>query len=142
MDEAPPGWEGFFQQHTGYSVICHARQVWYCRRMKVYEGMRTGEGCIVTVNGQPLDPRTDLCNHSPTGFEWAYGGSGPAQLSLALLADALGDDELAQDHYQKFKRKIVAGFEAEGWILTQAEIRSWIGSLLGGDGKPSDQRPE
>src|SRR5947208_16815166 len=28
--------------------------------------------------------------------EWGYGVSGPAQLSLALLADALGDEELAQ----------------------------------------------
>lgn len=37
----------------------------------------------------PLNPRTDLFNHSPNGFEWGYGGSGPAQLALAILADHL-----------------------------------------------------
>ena len=40
---------------------------------------------------KPLDSRRDLWNHSPTGFEWGYCGSGPAQLALALLADHLGE---------------------------------------------------
>jgi hypothetical protein len=26
----------------------------------------------VTVDGQPLNPRLDLWNHSPTEFEWGY----------------------------------------------------------------------
>lgn len=29
--------------------------------------------------------------HSPTGFSWGYGGSGPAELARCLLIDALGD---------------------------------------------------
>jgi len=28
--------------------------------------------------------------HSPTGMEWGYGGSGPADLARSLLIDALG----------------------------------------------------
>jgi len=28
-----------------------------------------------------------LWNHSPDGFEWGYGGSGPAQLALAIYQD-------------------------------------------------------
>jgi hypothetical protein len=44
------------------------------------------------VNGDPLPPRLDLFNHSPAGFDWGYGGSGPAQLALAMLADALVHD--------------------------------------------------
>jgi hypothetical protein len=28
--------------------------------------------------------------HSPTGFSWGYGGSGPADLARCLLIDALG----------------------------------------------------
>jgi uncharacterized protein (DUF2249 family) len=40
-------------------------------------------------NSGPLPPRNDLYNHSPNGFEWGYGGSGPAQLALAILADHL-----------------------------------------------------
>ena len=99
--------------------------------VKLYEGIRAEEGCAVTVNGRPLDLRHDLRNHSPTGAEWGYGGSGPAQLALALLADAT-DDHLAQQHYQRFKREIVARFEAPAWLLTQAEIRCWIAGILSG----------
>ena len=56
-------------------------------------------------------PVSTCDKHSPTGFEWGYVGSGPAQLSLALLADALGDDERAQDLYQQFK--CLGSFENE-----------------------------
>ena len=41
---------------------------------------------------RPLNPRYDLRNHSPTGFAWGYLGSGPAQLALAILADAIAND--------------------------------------------------
>lgn len=49
-----------------------------------YEGKRAYGQTFVTVNGRALDPRFDLRFHSPDGFEWGYGGSGPAQLALAL----------------------------------------------------------
>lgn len=77
----------------------------------------------VTVNGEALDPRYDLRNHSPDGFAWGYGGSGPAQLALALLADATGDDELAQRHYQDFKFAVVARWPMTGnFEMTDTEI--------------------
>lgn len=100
--------------------------------MKLYEGIRTPEGCRVTADGRLLDLRHDLRNHSPDGAEWGYSGSGPAQLALALLADATGDDDLAQRHYQRFKREVVAGFDRNRFLLTQAEIRGWIASALAG----------
>src|SRR6267378_1793164 len=77
---------------------------------KLYHGKRR-KGLIqvkVTVNGRALKPRLDLWSHSPTGFEWGYGGSGPAQLALALLADHLGDDNEAVSLHQEFKRIVVA----------------------------------
>lgn len=98
--------------------------------MKHYEGIRIETGCLVHVNGRPLDPRHDLRNHSPDGFEWGYGGSGPAQLSLAILADALEDDETALTLYQEFKREFVAQFEHKEWQLTEAHIRTWIYETL------------
>ncbi|MGL4554805.1 MAG: DUF6166 domain-containing protein [Gemmataceae bacterium] len=98
--------------------------------MKLYEGVRTSEGCRVTVDDRPLALRHDLRNHSPDGPEWGYSGSGPAQLALALLADATGDDELAQAQYQRFKREVVAVFERDRFLITQAEIRCWIASVL------------
>lgn len=102
--------------------------------MKLYEGVRTEEGCAVTADCRPLDLRHDLRNHSPDGAEWGYAGSGPAQLALALLADATGDDELAQEHYQRFKREVVAAFERDRFLITQAEIRCWLASVLEGRG--------
>ena len=90
--------------------------------MKTYEGRREGYAVLVTVNGRPLNPRLDLWNHSPTGFEWGYGGSGPAQLALALLADHLADDRQALDIYQRFKWAVVAGMPKKGWTLNSREI--------------------
>jgi len=86
-----------------------------CSR-KVYAGCRGPDGCVVWVidgNGERkrLNPRRALRNHSPTGFEWGYGGSGPAQLALAILAEHLGDDHAALRLYQDFKdtgRQLVA----------------------------------
>ena len=90
--------------------------------MNCYEGYRTKGGPIVTVNGDLLDLRLDLHNHSPDGFEWGYCGSGPAQLALAILADHLGDDEQALNLCQRFKwvviaelpKKKQADFDADG----------------------------
>ena len=97
--------------------------------MKTYEGRREGYAAIVTVDGQPLNPRLDLWNHSPTGFEWGYGGSGPAQLALALLADHLGNDEKAVSQYQAFKFAVVAKLPKRGWTLTTAEMDRALQSL-------------
>jgi Family of unknown function (DUF6166) len=91
--------------------------------MKRYEGRREGYAVDVTVNGRPLNPRLDLYNHSPTGFEWGYGGSGPAQLAMAILADHLGDDERALSLYQRFKWAVIAELPRnQRWTLTSREV--------------------
>jgi hypothetical protein len=73
----------------------------------------------------PLPLCLEIRNHSPTGFEWGYGGSGPAQLALALLVDALGSVEIAEAHYQDFKREIVSGLGRD-WSLRVQEIRDFV----------------
>lgn len=97
--------------------------------MKRYEGRRTWRGVEVTVNGRPLNPRLDLRNHSPTGFEWGYCGSGPAQLALAILADHLADDEQALDFYQRFKWELIAELPKRGWTLTSLEINQALQNI-------------
>lgn len=92
------------------------------KSQRVYHGRRLDGRARVTVNGVALRVRLDLRNHSPDGFEWGYGGSGPAQLALALLADALGEDDRAQVWYQTFKWRVVSGLPDE-WTLTADEIR-------------------
>ena len=100
--------------------------------MKRYEGRREGPVAEVTVDGRPLNPRCDLWGHSPSGFEWGYGGSGPAQLALALLADHLSDDDQAVLHHQDFKRTVVAGLPYPGWTLTSQQIQRSVNSLKSG----------
>jgi Family of unknown function (DUF6166) len=99
------------------------------KSVKRYEGIRSHGEVFVKVNGRALDPRFDLRFHSPNGFEWGYGGSGPAQLSLALLADHLQSDERALALYQDFKRAVVSGLAHECWWLTADEIEHVLESI-------------
>lgn len=85
-------------------------------------------------SGKALNPRYDLANHSPDGFEWGYGGSGPAQAALAILADCLQDDERAMRLYQKFKWKVVAGLvQEEPWTLTDKEVIATVNLIEKGE---------
>jgi hypothetical protein len=97
--------------------------------MKTYKGTREGTVADVSVDERPLNPRFDLWNHSPSGFEWGYAGSGPAQLALALLADHLGDDERALNLYQDFKRAVIVYLPFKGWTLTSEQIQSAVAEL-------------
>ena len=81
-----------------------------------------------------LDPRHDLRGHSPSGFEWGYGGSGPAQLALAILADHKGlrragpglerDEatELVLRCYQDFKRAVLEGVTDDEWHISGEQV--------------------
>ncbi|HSZ58653.1 MAG TPA: DUF6166 domain-containing protein [Tepidisphaeraceae bacterium] len=94
----------------------------------VYRGRRSKGYAAVTVDDLPLsdDPSLKLANHSPTGFEWSYYGSGPAQLALAILLDFTGDPDLALDCYQLFKAAFVGGWPQAGWEIDGAMIRGWL----------------
>lgn len=43
----------------------------------------------VWLNGKEVSPTKSqgVSNHSPDGFNWGYGGSGPAQLALAICLE-------------------------------------------------------
>jgi Family of unknown function (DUF6166) len=97
--------------------------------MKTYRGRRHGSAVDVTVDGRPLNPRLDLWNHSPNGFEWGYGGSGPAQLALALLADHFGNGEQALQVYQSFKWQVVSALPHLEWTLTSRDIEAALRNL-------------
>lgn len=63
----------------------------------------------VWLNGKRLNPAKSqkIWNHSPDGFNWGYGGSGPAQLALAICLELFGK-EVAQQVYQNFKFDYIA----------------------------------
>ncbi len=97
-----------------------------------YVGWRddTDTAHAARVDGRALDPRLDLDNHSPTGFEWGYGGSGPAQLALAILADYTRDDQLALNLHQRFKFKVIGSLKRnDTWHLRDADIANAIEAI-------------
>lgn len=102
----------------------------------IYAGSPVGEVLAFDKSGEgrALPVRLDLVNHSPTGFAWGYSGSGPAQLALALLAWEC-NEQYAIEHYQEFKREVVAALDEE-WVLTGADIRRWNADT--GSGLPDE----
>jgi hypothetical protein len=104
--------------------------------MKTYEGVahpgtpypsdaNAAGHWMVVRDGQMLKiaPSQKLWKHSE-GFSWGYPGSGPAQLALALLLDALGDKQRALRLHQRFKSSVVARWpKDEGWTITEDEIK-------------------
>ncbi len=85
----------------------------------------------------PLDPRYDLRSHSLDGFNWGYGGSGPAQLALAMCAHALGarddagdSDEVALSVYQDFKWKMIGRIKEASFVLTSDDVIDVIDAIL------------
>jgi hypothetical protein len=95
----------------------------------VYHGRRdptapVGEEYTVTVDGDELPKRYDLLSASPSGFSWAFSGSGPSQLSIAILAHAYGA-EFACEHYQQFKREVVSELPEDRWTLKTPDLDAW-----------------
>lgn len=100
---------------------------------RIYYGFRTAAGCEVMVveadgSRRSLTPARSLTirNHSPTGFEWGYGGSGPAQLALALLLDMFDSVEIAEQGYQQFKGCVTCRMPPKQWELTAGELQFWM----------------
>lgn len=81
----------------------------------------------VEVDGKMLDPKPSqhVYNHSPDGFAWGYGGSGPAQLALAILLASGCSKELALAHYQDFKWEFLANLPRDTFTL-DVDIDAWL----------------
>jgi hypothetical protein len=88
---------------------------------KTYEGKRSIDGLVVTVNGAPLNEHYDIKRFTTWGFEWTYEGPSPQQLALAILYDHLADKDRAIGLSEPFMRKIIADLDND-WTLTSAEI--------------------
>ncbi len=68
----------------------------------------------------------DKVNHSPDGFAWGYGGSGPAQLAYAILFDVTSDEDKSQRHYQDFKFDVIARLARSPWQITELSVLEWL----------------
>lgn len=89
--------------------------------IKTYEGHRTIDGLVVTVDGKALDEHYDVKQFTKYGFEWTYEGASPQQLALAILVDHLGDESTAIRLSGPFMKKVIANLDND-WTLSGAEI--------------------
>lgn len=91
--------------------------------MKTYHGKRIETGNVkVRVQDEGLGyDLPHFVRHSPTGFEWGYGGSGPSDLALAVLKD-LFDGMPEPEEYMKLKFDFFANVQEDEWTLTEQEI--------------------
>ncbi|HNR71954.1 MAG TPA: DUF6166 domain-containing protein [Verrucomicrobiota bacterium] len=102
--------------------------------MKKYEGFReNGQPLVLVLNGTgrralAAGPSQQIIDHAPYGFEWGYGGSGPAQLALAILLDHTRNPTIASRHYQAFKREFIAPAPDAGFTITADQVGAWLGS--------------
>jgi hypothetical protein len=94
-----------------------------------YSGEQAGQVTIRQGEAKrALDPRFDLRKHSPSGFTWGEGDAGPAQLALALLADALQSDARALQLHHRFNRRVVSIFP-ERWTITRSRVLAHVNMI-------------
>lgn len=85
---------------------------------------------ILTQGVGMLPPRLDLMNSGGDGFAWGYGGGGPAQLAVALIAHATGSDKIAKEWYHQFLLDVVMRLnKEEPWAMSDGVVRAVVWSL-------------
>ena len=109
--------------------------------LKTYRGTPGDAKVLVyPLDGEPYQLR-HIVYHSPDGFAWGYGGSGPADLALSILADHLGECSAGEDpwlgnpqcwrYYQPFKFDFVANWPMDvPFELHSEEIDAWLGAAM------------
>lgn len=82
-------------------------------------------------NGNVTFLKQKIVLHSPTGFGWGCGGSGPADLALNMLYDYLlrtkckGARAMALDLHQSFKWGFIAT-QTKELCVTGERIEEWL----------------
>lgn len=81
----------------------------------------------VWINDRLLTPSKSqkVRNHSPDGFNWGYGGSGPAQLALGILLEYT-DQGRALSNYQRFKEDVIATIPNGGDFEIQIDLSPYL----------------
>jgi Family of unknown function (DUF6166) len=98
--------------------------------MSIYEGSRTIDGLVVTVDGKRLDEHYEVKRFTKFGFEWTYEGDSPQQLALAILFDRLANKEHAIALSEPFMKTVIANLDND-WKLTGEEIDAFVRSNPG-----------
>src|SRR3984885_10996822 len=96
--------------------------------MKTYEGKRTIDGLVVTVDGRPLPEHYEVKRFTRFGFEWSYEGESPQQLALAILVDFLGDGDKAIRLSEPFMKQVIANLDND-WRLSGADVDAAVRNI-------------
>lgn len=94
-------------------------EIFYCGEPAHRVSIREGDA------KRPLEPRTDLSKHDSSKFGWGVGEGDPAQLSVALLADALGDDGRALRLQQSFNKRVVSMLPKR-WVMSRSRVLAYV----------------
>ncbi|MDE2284183.1 MAG: hypothetical protein KGK33_06170 [Hyphomicrobiales bacterium] len=98
--------------------------------MKIYEGKRTIDGLVVTVDGNRLPEHYEVKQFTRRGFEWTYEGASPQQLALAILVEHLGDAERAVALSEPYMQDVIANLDNE-WRLTGDDVDAYLRASRG-----------
>ncbi len=106
---------------------------------KTYRGESGGVVHVVIKSGfmRTIRRLHHVVLHSPSGFDWGYEGSGPADLALSILCDVLKErpskkqiyhgDFKAYAHHQDFKREFVSRWDMYGGFqIDENTIVQWL----------------
>lgn len=92
-------------------------------------GIRDSAGCRLFIDGVPIH---HVVRHSPSGMEWGYAGSGPADAALSIL-HAIYPPEFADQYYRDFKETFVTSWpQDKARIDVEVDFETWERSLEGG----------
>ncbi len=135
----PPTTSEANEQRAARALDDAAEQAWLASiaaetRPKVtYRGVfdHGGAARILRSGARGTRPLWHYVRHSPSGFAWGYGGSGPAEAARCILADALGSLPKADKCYQAFKAQLLAGIPQDRpFEIARDEVRAWYASYL------------
>lgn len=92
------------------------------------KGIHDSNSCRVWVDGKELTPEESFRyrRHSPDGFNWGYGGSGPAQTALAICLEIFKNPTIAQAVYQNFKFSFVGKWPQGENFQVQINLADFI----------------
>jgi hypothetical protein len=91
--------------------------------VKVYKGYPGTPGRVMVERPSRIYPLPHDVRHSPTGFSWGYGGSGPSDLARCILLDAVGSDA----YYMDFKFDVIAKFDMQKpFVITEYDVNVWL----------------
>jgi hypothetical protein len=116
--EASPHIPGGDGQSGGEADLAPARRSALPRRTTDIRLWRTYDGA-----GHANVPQVTY--YSSTGFEWGYGGAGPAELALSILSCFVEPHEAHLMHGD-FKDEILEPMDWEGGTISAGFVRAWI----------------